>query len=176
MARSPPSPRSPPTTAQGGRRRRSNGIDNAARDFGNQVEWRHVGPGELLDLLQKQAPVNDRLQLVGLATVEEFQFRRVLIGRCPVGELARLADQYGNRLFERNIRRYLGLAGNRVNEALAATLREPEQRPNFYFYNNGVTLTCSQFRTTRSSTEAGRCRWTICKSSTVGKPFGRCRR
>ena len=121
-------------------------IDNAARDFGNQVEWRHVGPGELLDLLQKQTPVNDRLQLVGLATVEEFQFRRVLIGRCPVGELARLADQYGNRLFERNIRRYLGLAGNRVNEALAATLREPEQRPNFYFYNNGVTLTCSQFR------------------------------
>ena len=121
-------------------------IDNAAKDFGNQVEWRHVGSGELLDLLQKQAPVNDRLQLAGLATVEEFQFRRVLIGRCSVGELARLADQYGNRLFERNIRRYLGLAGNRVNEALAATLREPEQRPNFYFYNNGVTLTCSQFR------------------------------
>ena len=121
-------------------------IDNAAEDFGDQVEWRHVGPGDLLDLLQKQAPVNDRLQLVGLATVEEFQFRRVLIGRCSVGELARLADEYGNRLFERNIRRYLGLAGNRVNEALAATLREPAERPNFYFYNNGVTLTCSQFR------------------------------
>ena len=121
-------------------------IDGTAREFGNQVEWRHVGPGELLDLLQKKAPVNDRLQLAGLATVEEFQFRRVLIGRCSVGELARLADEYGNRLFERNIRRYLGLAGNRVNEALAATLREPEQRPNFYFYNNGVTLTCSQFR------------------------------
>ena len=33
-----------------------------------------------------------------------------------------------------------------MNEALADTLREPEQRPNFYFYNNGVTLTCSQFR------------------------------
>ena len=121
-------------------------IGNATNDFGDQVEWRHIGPGELLDLLQKKTPVNDRLQLVGRATVEEFPFRRVLIGRCSVGELARLADEYGNRLFERNIRRYLGLAGNRVNEALAATLREPEQRPNFYFYNNGVTLTCSQFR------------------------------
>ena len=32
------------------------------------------------------------------------------------------------------------------NEALAATLREPDERPNFYFYNDGVTLTCSQFR------------------------------
>ena len=52
-------------------------IENAARDFGNQVEWRHVGPGELLDLLQKPAPIHDRLQLAGLATVEAFQFRRV---------------------------------------------------------------------------------------------------
>ena len=51
-----------------------------------------------------------------------------------------------NRLFERNIRRYPGLAGNRVNEAVAETLRKSEQRPNFYFYNNGITITCSQFR------------------------------
>ena len=121
-------------------------IDHAAEGFGNQVEWRHVGTSQLFDLLQQQAPVNDTLQLAGLATVEAFQFRRVLIGRCSVGELARLAERYGNRLFEKNIRHYLGLAGNRVNEALAATLREPAERPNFYFYNNGVTLTCSQFR------------------------------
>ena len=121
-------------------------IDRAAKDFGDQVEWRHVGAGELLDLLQPQAPVNDTLQLAGLATVEAFEFRRVLIGRCSVGELARLAEQHDNRLFEKNIRHYLGLAGNRVNEALAATLRDPDERPNFYFYNNGVTLTCSQFR------------------------------
>ena len=63
-----------------------------------------------------------------------------------VGELARLTNDYDNQLFERNIRRYLGLAGNRVNEAVAATLRDPAQRPNFYFYNNGITITCSQFR------------------------------
>ena len=63
-----------------------------------------------------------------------------------VTELARLTAEYGNRLFDRNIRRYLGLAGNRVNEAVAATLQEPNQRCNFYFYNNGITITCSQFR------------------------------
>ena len=45
-----------------------------------------------------------------------------------------------------NIRRYPGLAGNRVNEAVAATLRSKDQRPNFYFYNNGVTIVCSKFR------------------------------
>ena len=69
-----------------------------------------------------------------------------LSATCPSGELARLTDAYDNRLFDKNIRRYLGLAGNRVNEAVAATLREPNQRSNFYFYNNGITITCSQFR------------------------------
>ena len=91
-------------------------IDNAGRDFRDQVEWRHI------------------------------EFRRVLTGRMSVAELAGLTDRYDNQLFERNIRRYLGLAGNRVNEAVAATLRSPDQRSNFYFYNNGITITCSQFR------------------------------
>ena len=71
-------------------------------------------------------------------------------------ELARLTDEHDNRLFERNVRRYLGLAGNRVNEAVAATLREPDQRRNFYFYNNGVTITCSQFRHNALQREAWR--------------------
>ena len=121
-------------------------IDAAARNFGKQVEWRHIGPKALLALLQQQTSINEDLKLVGKATVEDFDFRRVLTGRCPVTELARLASEHGDQLFERNIRRYLGLAGNRVNEGMASTLREADERRNFYFYNNGVTITCSQFR------------------------------
>jgi hypothetical protein len=63
-----------------------------------------------------------------------------------VAQLAELVDKFGDRLLERNIRRYLGLAGNRVNEAVAQTLRDPSQRSNFYFYNNGITMSCKQFR------------------------------
>ena len=121
-------------------------IDDAAREFGGQVDWRHVGPDDLFAMLQAQKPIDVELQLAGQALVETFDFRRVLLGRMSVAELARLAGEYGNRLFERNIRRYLGLAGNRVNEAVAHTLHESAQRPNFYFYNNGITITCSQFR------------------------------
>ena len=121
-------------------------IDNARKDFGGQVEWRYIGPDDLLALLQAQRPISAELQLIGQATVETFDFRRVLVGRMSVAELARLTNEHGNQLFERNIRRYLGLAGNSVNEAIASTLREPDQRPNFYFYNNGITFTCSQFR------------------------------
>ena len=121
-------------------------IAHAAREFGEQVEWRHIGAEELLALLQVRKPIDADLKLTGAATVESFDFRRVLTGRMSVAELARLTDQYENRLFERNIRRYLGLAGNRVNEAVGQTLRASDQRSNFYFYNNGITITCSQFR------------------------------
>lgn len=47
-------------------------------------------------------------------------------------------------MLERNIRRYLGLQGNRVNEGIRHTLTSDEKN-NFYFYNNGVTLTCDSF-------------------------------
>lgn len=121
-------------------------IDNAATDFNGQVGWRHIGPEDILALLQARQPISAELKLVGQANVETFDFRRVLIGRMSVSELARLTNEYDNQLFERNIRRYLGLVGNRVNEEMAATLCDSNQRSNFYFYNNGVTITCSQFR------------------------------
>ncbi len=121
-------------------------IDGARADFGSQVEWRHIGPEEILRQLQTPREISADLQLVGEATVETFDYRRVLVGRMSVSELARLTELHGNRLFERNIRRYLGLAGNRVNEAVAATLRDETQRGNFYFFNNGITITCSKFR------------------------------
>ena len=121
-------------------------IDNAGRDFGEQVEWRYIGSEELLALLQTRKPISTELKFSGQALVETFDFRRVMIGRMSVAELARLTNEYDNFLFEKNIRRYLGLKGNRVNEAVAATLRQKEERSNFYFYNNGITITCSQFR------------------------------
>lgn len=121
-------------------------ITDSKKYFGDQVEWRHVGPDEIISLLQSQKRIDAKVQLIGQAVVDQFDFRRVLVGRMSVSELARLVDQFGDRLLERNIRRYLGLIGNRVNEAVAETLRDPEQRNNFYFYNNGITIVCSQFR------------------------------
>lgn len=120
-------------------------IDEAR--FGDQVTWQHVGPDFLVELLRATKPVNDTVTLTGQAVVEDFPgFRRVLIGRMGVGQLASLFDRHHDRLLERNIRRYLGLSGNRVNEAIQETLKDDEQRENFYFYNNGITIICSQFR------------------------------
>lgn len=113
--------------------------------FGNQVSWEHVNHDSLIGIMQSTKPVDDTLRLSGKALIEEFNFRRVLVGRIPVNELAALFDRHGDRLLERNIRRYLGLTGNRVNQAISDTLNRLEEQGNFYFYNNGITLICSKF-------------------------------
>lgn len=112
--------------------------------FGDQVTWEHVNHDRLVTILQASKPVDDTLQLTGKAIVEDFNFSRVLVGRVGVTEIAALIERHGERLLERNIRRYLGLQGNRVNEAIRDTLKSSE-RNNFYFYNNGITLICDKF-------------------------------
>ena len=112
--------------------------------FGEQVMWEHVNHERLVKILQASKPVKDTLQLSGKAIVEDMEFSRVLVGRISVTEIATLIERHGERLLERNIRRYLGLQGNRVNEGIRHTLMSDEKN-NFYFYNNGVTLTCDSF-------------------------------
>ncbi|SEH08119.1 AIPR family protein [Candidatus Venteria ishoeyi] len=125
-------------------------IWNAATDeaieragFGNQVTWEHLNHERLVTIIQASKPVSDALQLSGKALVEDMDFSRVLLGRVEVNEIATLIERHGERLLERNIRRYLGLQGNRINEAISNTLHTDKR--NFYFYNNGITLTCDKF-------------------------------
>jgi len=105
-----------------------------------------VNHDRLLSIMQAAQPVNDSLHMHGKAIEESFDFSRVLVGKVSVAEIAALIERHGDRLLERNVRRYLGLAGNRVNEGIRDTLTSVEERPNFYFYNNGITLTCAKFR------------------------------
>ena len=84
--------------------------------------------------------------LEGKALIEDFNFRRVLVGKVPVTEIANLFNRHKNMLLERNIRRYLGLHSNRVNQAIYKTLIDQQKRDNFYFFNNGITMICKKFR------------------------------
>lgn len=112
--------------------------------LGDQAVFEHVNHDRLITILQAAKPVHDTLQFTGKAIVEDFNFSRVLVGRMAVYEIYSLIERHGERLLEQNIRRYLGLQGNRVNEAIRDTLLH-EDRGNFYFYNNGITLTCDKF-------------------------------
>lgn len=111
----------------------------------DQVSWEHVNHDELVRLMQAVKQVDDTLRLSGKAIVEDLDYCRVLIGKIPVSEIAVLFNRHGDLLLERNVRRFLGLQGNRVNLGIDHTLRTEGERANFYFYNNGITLLCRKF-------------------------------
>jgi hypothetical protein len=113
-------------------------------EFGSQVTWEYVNHDVLVSVLQRTKPVDETLRLVGKAVVEDLNYSRVCIGRIPVTEVASLMKSHGERLLERNIRRYLGLHGNRVNEGIRTTLLSITPA-NFYFFNNGLTIVCNDF-------------------------------
>jgi hypothetical protein len=110
-----------------------------------QVSWQHINHDDIVRLMQSAKPVKDILRLAGMAIVEDFDYIRVLVGKIPVQEIASLFNRHGDLLLERNVRRFLGTQGNRVNQGIAHTLTTEAERENFYFYNNGVTLVCQKF-------------------------------
>ena len=122
----------------------SQGIIDRER-FGDRAVFEHVNHDLLVQILGTPQPVKESIQFVGRSLAEDIQYVRVFIGKVTVAELARIMDAHGDRLLDRNIRRYLGLHGNRVNDAIRQTLTSEQERPNFFFYNNGVTLICDRF-------------------------------
>ncbi len=54
------------------------------------------------------------------------------------------AKEKGYALFEENIREYLGSNGG-VNKKIVDTLRNPLERNNFFFYNNGITIIADNY-------------------------------
>lgn len=112
----------------------------------DQVIWSHFNHDAIVGVLQRLKSVDDSLRLEGRAVIEEFNYRRVLIGKVPVSEIADLFNRHDDLLLQRNIRRYLGMHANRVNTAIHDTLINPEKRADFYFYNNGITMICRKFR------------------------------
>ncbi|MDR0414687.1 MAG: AIPR family protein [Prevotellaceae bacterium] len=110
----------------------------------NQVRFEYYNHKNIVDSLQSPKGINETIQLAGKSIQEDFNFKRVLVGKINVVELAKLFEKYGDNLLDQNIRKYLGLNRNRVNAAIRDTLIS-DKRDNFYFYNNGITMICSKF-------------------------------
>ena len=124
-----------------------NWIDQTQAGIGSgQVEWIHWNHDSIVSVLRRKKSVDDTIRLSGKAVIEEFNFRRVLLGKAPVTEIAELFNRHNDLLLERNIRRYLGMHSNRVNYAIHETLIDAQKRGNFYFFNNGITMICRKFR------------------------------
>ena len=120
-------------------------IDNSI--FKNeQISISYINHTDILQSLKETKQIDANLRLSGGAFIEDFDFKRVLVGKIPVTEIAALIDEHGDSLLDKNIRRYLGIHKNHVNSKIRTTLLDEVQRKNFYFYNNGITMLCKQLR------------------------------
>lgn len=109
--------------------------------FSPRFEWRDLNIEQTHSwLTAKQAisPVDVELTLENWHCLE--QPRKAFYGLVKASDLAVLYQQHDKRLFEKNIRYYLGTED--VNSAIAETVRE--QPSELFYLNNGLTITCSK--------------------------------
>lgn len=119
-----------------------NHIDNA---FGQQkqVQFEHFNHKDIIQYINRGNPIDTQMTLFGKAIQEDFNYKRVIVGKVSVAEIYHLIEEFGDTLFEKNIRRYLGR--NAVNEGIINTLTDQQDRADFFFFNNGITMICDQF-------------------------------
>ncbi len=59
-------------------------------------------------------------------------------------EIARIVNQHGLQLFEENVRTYLGTKKS-INKNIFKTCSDASEAEYFWFFNNGITVTCDSF-------------------------------
>ncbi len=119
-----------------------NYIDNAFAGQ-EQVRFEHFSHSDILRYINREQPIHTRISLSGKSVQENFNYKRVILGRVSVMEIYKLMEEFGEGLLEKNIRRYLGK--NVVNDGIARTLLDADKRQNFFFFNNGATMICRKF-------------------------------
>jgi len=117
-------------------------IENAA--LPHWVSFEHINHKKIIAMIQSRENVSDKIQFSGKAIVENYDYKRVMIGKVKVTEFHKLFKTYGDKLLEKNVRKFLGTKSNIVNEAIKKTLLS-QNNSDFFFLNNGVTIVVSKF-------------------------------
>lgn len=85
----------------------------------------------------------------------------------PIVEIYKMYDKAKKEkynIFDDNIREYLGKS--KINKQIIKTLSDDNERNNFFYYNNGITLTCRDQKT-KLANEEGEIRRTATTIRTV---------
>ena len=78
-----------------------------------------------------------------------IDLRYVLVNVVDLFNMYKQAIETNYELFEENIREYLGTKG--INNGIIKTLYNKNDRQNFFYYNNGITIICKRCETLRSN-------------------------
>ena len=103
-----------------------------------QLHEERIGTATRLETVELELPNNGWF-------IEKDGFGRALITSLSGDQLRELHAEFGDQLFERNVRLFLGARKGSVNAGLRDTLDSASDRRNFWAYNNGVTFICDNF-------------------------------
>jgi hypothetical protein len=76
---------------------------------------------------------------------EKGKFGAAFITTLTGSQLRDLYIEHEDRLFDRNVRLFLGARKGGVNAGMRDTIASDGDRPNFWAYNNGVTFVCDHY-------------------------------
>lgn len=93
---------------------------------------------------KKRAVLSGSIRLSGKYLNWDSGLARTIVGRVSGKTLAELRENYGDELFDKNVRGYLSQT-NAVNKKIKETASGSDSH-DFFYLNNGITLVCKKFR------------------------------
>lgn len=137
-------------------------VDDTARQFNvneaGSVPSRSCRVVHLPNLIAEHTERIDQSTRISQATIpcdakhsfeEKGTFGTALVTTLKGSQLRDLYLTHGDRLFNRNVRLFLGARKGGVNAGIRDTIDSDTDRPNFWPYNNGVTFVCDRYELTK---------------------------
>ena len=105
-----------------------------------------LGLEETFEAAESGRNVSSQIIRFGEKTFEySTDSRRAVVGVLKGNAISALFKEQKDALFNLNVRGYLG--GNSINKGIIATA-ESDEAENFFYFNNGITATCSSLEET----------------------------
>ena len=133
-------------------------VDDTARQFNvteaGNVPSRSCRVVHLPNLIAEHNERIDQSTRIAKATLackpgqffqEKGVFGEALVTTLSGTQLRDLYLAHEDRLFDRNVRLFLGARKGGVNAGIRGTIDSAKDRPNFWAYNNGVTFICDHY-------------------------------
>ena len=127
---------------------------NAYRERNMNVRCEMLTQADILDLMKNSYSVQEHSLVpqvnFKISRKNQFIFNdgeyRVLVSAISGNEIAALYNRKDvkNKLFNLNVRAAL-LATGKINTKIRETAQDSAESGNFFYYNNGITATCSNF-------------------------------
>lgn len=119
-----------------------------SKTYGDKVSFFYESQDTIYDqyLVAKAASRNvpkDTLSFIGRVAELKGGFGQAIIGTVAASELARLHKNYGNHLFEGNVRLFIGERKGGINEKIIDTATH--RAGQFWALNNGITIVAESF-------------------------------